>query len=68
MVKRLRLVMPQNHNEKSGWAAPKSPHPKMLTILEEDKREEMTDMETNESEEFGQCGISTAVIMKNPSI
>ena len=56
MVKCLRLVMPLNHNEKSGWAAPKSLHLKMLTILE-DRREEMRDTETDESGEFGQCGI-----------
>ena len=57
MVKHLQLVMLLNHNEKSGWSAPKSLHTKMLTILEEDKNEEMRDMETGESGEFGQCGI-----------
>ena len=59
MVKRLQLVMQPNHNEKSGWSAPKSLHPKMLTILEEDRRVEKRDepMETDELAEFGQCGI-----------
>ena len=60
-AKRLWLVMPFNEN--SRWS--KSPHPKILTILEEDKGEEIRDMETDESGEFGsmQDSFSTAVIM-----